>query len=170
MGFPRRLLDDDEDLVVDTHPHGKALVVPALAVVVVAGLTAYGLGATPGGTWQPRERWGELAAAVLVLLVVSVLPWLRWRTTHLVITSRRVVTRSGVLSRTTREIPLVRVNDVMLSHGIVERLLGCGDIVISSGSEHGQLLLGDVPHVEDVQRRLSDLVGGANHGWREPGG
>jgi uncharacterized membrane protein YdbT with pleckstrin-like domain len=85
-------------------------------------------------------------------------PYLRWHTTLYVMTTDRIITRSGVLTRTGRDIPLSRVNDVSFSHNIFERMLRCGTLTVESAGERGQLVLADVPRVEQVQRELYRLV------------
>jgi hypothetical protein len=60
--------------------------------------------------------------------------------------------------------PLTRLNDVSFSHNVLQRILGCGTLVVESAGERGQLRLDDVPKVEQVQRtlyRLSDDARGA---------
>ena len=86
------------------------------------------------------------------------MPYLRWRSTLIVVTTRRVVVRTGVLARSGRDVPLHRINDVTFSHSLFDRLLGCGTIVVESGGDRGQVVLDDVPHVEQVQRTLYDLA------------
>ena len=118
------LLADDEDLVVDTHPHWKALIVPAIVLPVVVGLGCWAFFAMFDFSGR---KYAQLAVAVLALAVIvwaCLFPWLRWRTTRFIVTSRRVVIRSGVISRTGRDIPLTRVNDVTYTHGLIDRLLG----------------------------------------------
>ena len=162
MAKDDRLLADDEELVVDTHPHWKALLLPALAVPVLVGLASWGCFAMGDFSGREYARIAVIVVAVLLLVWVSLLPWLRWRTTRFIVTSRRVVIRSGVVSRTGRDIPLTRVNDVTFTHGLLDRLLGCGTLLIESGGERGQLVVNEIPHVETVQRQLSDLVEQAN--------
>jgi uncharacterized membrane protein YdbT with pleckstrin-like domain len=162
MAKDSRLLGDDEQLVVDTHPHWKALLLPAVAVPVVVGLASWAVFAMGDFTGRGYAQIAVVVVAVLLLVWVSLLPWLRWRTTRFMVTSRRVVIRSGVISRTGRDIPLTRVNDVTFTHGLVDRLLGCGTLLIESGGERGQLVIGELPRVEEIQRQLSDLVEEAN--------
>jgi uncharacterized membrane protein YdbT with pleckstrin-like domain len=157
-----RLLGEDEELVVDTHPHWKALLLPAVAVPVVVGLASWAVFAMGDFNGRGYAQIAVVVVAVLLLVWVSLLPWLRWRTTRFLVTSRRVVIRSGVISRTGRDIPLARVNDVTFTHGLVDRALGCGTLLIESGGERGQLVIADLPHVENIQRQLSDLVEQAN--------
>ena len=154
MAFPRRLLGDDEDVVLDLHPHWKRLTIPALLVPVVVGVASYVEFLLPSGKARTSVRWAVVAAAALLLLRFSVWPWLRWQTTHYVVTTQRVVIRRGVLGRSGRDIPLSRVNDVSFRHSLVERLLGCGTLTIESAGEQGQVVLPEVPSVELVQREV----------------
>ena len=153
--FPQRLLGDDEEVVLDLHPHWKALLLPALLVPVVVGVASYLVFLVPDG-WSVRTplRWAVVVLAILVLARWSVWPFLRWVTTRYVLTNRRVVIRSGVLARTGRDIPLTRVNDVSFRHSLIDRMLGCGTLTIESAGEHGQVILPEVPTVELVQRQV----------------
>jgi Bacterial PH domain len=69
-----------------------------------------------------------------------------------------------VLSRSGHDMPLTRLNDVSFSHNMIERMLGCGTLVVESAGERGQVVLTDVPKVEQVQRTLYRLSDGAREG------
>lgn len=177
MSYQQRLLADDEELVLHQHPHWKVLVLPMALVPLVVGIAAFGIAAMPQGSMHNPGRYAVLGVALVLVFAFSFLPWLRWRTTHFILTNRRIVVRSGVLSRSGRDIPLARVNDVTFSHTLIERMFRCGTLVVESGGERGQLVLPDVPEVEQVQRRLSELVeaslevrGGRPPGQRDPAG
>lgn len=158
MAYPQRLLADDETVVLDLHPHWKSLVGPAALLVVLAGLASYAVTAMPAGSLQGWARLGVLVAAALLLGWFVLRPWLRWSTTHFVFTTHRVLIRRGVLARHGRDIPLSRINDVTFARSPVGRLIGCGTLIVESGGERGQLVLADVPAVEEVQRELYRLV------------
>ena len=147
MGYPARLLSEGENVVLDMHPHWKRLVLPVLSLVVVLALAGYLLALVDDGRLQ-----------VVVAVAFTVVPFLRWRTTLFVVTNRRVVVRTGVLARQGRDVPLSRINDITFSHSLFERLLGCGTLVVESAGERGQVVLTEVPQVEQVQRTLYDLV------------
>jgi uncharacterized membrane protein YdbT with pleckstrin-like domain len=171
MAFPRRLLADDEAVLLELHPHWKQLAGPLLAVPALVGLATFGWFALPGGGWHSGLRWAVLAVASLLLLRFSVWPYLRWQSTHYVLTSRRVVIRRGVFGRSGRDIPLTRVNDVSFQHSLFERLLGCGTLTIESAGEHGQVVLPEVPKVEAVQREVYRAVEAEMQrqgGWNRP--
>ena len=154
MGYPSKLLSEGEDVVLELHPHWKVLVLPVLSLLAVLGLTGFLLAVVE----DEIGRYVIGGVASLLLLVFFLVPFLRWRTTLFVITDRRVVVRSGILSRTGRDIPLSRVNDVTFAHNVIERILGCGTLVVESAGERGQVELTDVPKVEHVQRTLYELV------------
>ena len=159
MGFPKKLLGEDETLVVVLRPHVKRLIGPVVLLLVLAPVTVYLIGLVPDGGIQPWLRGAIELAALVLLLRWTLWPFLDWWNTVYVITNRRLVMRHGVLSRSGHDMPLVRLNDVSFSHNMIGRLLGCGTLMVESGGERGQVVLRDVPKVEQVQRtlyRLSD--------------
>jgi membrane protein YdbS with pleckstrin-like domain len=158
VAYPKALLSAGEDVVLDLHPHAKALIVPLGLVPVVLGVGSFVAAEIPDGSAQKWVRLAILVIGLLILAWFSLWPFLKWRTTHYVVTTRRIVHRSGVLSRSGRDVPLNRVNDVSFSHGPLERLLRCGTLVVESAGDRGQVVLADVPHVERVQHTVYDLV------------
>lgn len=158
MGYPTKLLAADETLVHDLHPHWKALITPVVTLVLVLGIGGFLAARIPDGNHQGLERLAVLVVGLVLLGFYSLRPFLRWITTHFVITDRRVLVRTGILARSGRDVPLSRINDITFSHTFLERLLGCGTLVIESAGERGQVTMTEVPKVERVQRELYDLV------------
>ena len=101
----------------------------------------------------------------MVWLVVR--PFLRWLTTTYTVTDRRLITRTGMLSRRGHDIPLPRISDVAYEHGLVDRMLGCGTLVISDASERGRVRLPDIPHVEQVHLRSATCCSGTRRRQRD---
>lgn len=154
MGFNAKLLAENERIVLDLRPHVKVLAQPVFVLLAVCGAGSF----TVARFTEPAARYAALGAATLVLALFAVVPFLRWRTTHFVVTDRRVLVRTGVLSRSGRDVPLSRINDITFSHSLLERMLGTGTLVIESAGERGQVVLTDVPQVEHVQRQVYELV------------
>lgn len=154
MAYPTKLLEDGETVVLDLHPHWRALVIPLGLIPIVVGLAVYGAVRFSNG----YARIAILAGALVLLGWFSLIPYLKWVTTNYVVTSRRVVIREGVLAREGRDIPLGRINDVTFQHTVVERLLRSGTLAIESAGERGEVVLDDVPKVEEVQRTVYRLV------------
>lgn len=164
MAISAKLLGEDEYVVVSTRTHWKALIGPVFLLLVVAGLGGFLAAIVPSGSLQTPARIAILAVGVVVLAMFAVKPFLNWFFSTYTITNRRLITRHGVLTRTGRDIPLMRVNDVSYEHGLIDRMLGCGTLHIESAGERGQVVLPDVPHVEHVHLQMSDLLFGGPDG------
>jgi uncharacterized membrane protein YdbT with pleckstrin-like domain len=158
MAFPESILDDDESVIRNLRPHWRRIAVPVVLVPFVVGVASYGWFALPKDAARPVLRWIILVLALVVLIWWSLRSFLFWFTTRYVVTNRRVLVRSGLLSRTGRDVPLTRVNDVSFSRTVIERMFGSGTLIIESAGDRGQVKLADVPQVEAVQRDIYRLV------------
>ena len=163
MGYPEDALAQDEELILHRHPHWKMLVLPALTFracdgrrrVLRSGLAQNQLDGTALAlVLVDRHRWLWLGARRLALgrAVHRV-----WKFTHFIVTDRRVLIRQGVLTHTGIDIPMGRISNVQFRHGLVDRMLGTGTLVIASSSDD-PLEFDDIPDVE--QRPLAALSPG----------
>jgi uncharacterized membrane protein YdbT with pleckstrin-like domain len=149
-------LPDGEEVVISLRPHGAALTVPVLVLLVALAVGAFAAGRVPDGEWQTAGRWAVAALTAAVVVRWSLLPWLRWLTTAFVVTDRRVTLQRGLLRRSSRGVPLSRVADVGLDRSLRQRLLGSGTLVLDTVGERGGLVVPDVPRAREV----ADLVAG----------
>jgi uncharacterized membrane protein YdbT with pleckstrin-like domain len=143
---------------MDLRPHARALVGPVLVLLGAAGLGGYAAGRVPEGDLQGAGRAGVAALGALLVARYALVPFLRWRATRVVVTDRRVVTRSGIVVRAGRDVPLSRSDDLAFSRTLVDRLFGSGTVVLSPAGDRPELVLHAVPDVALVQRRLCELV------------
>ncbi len=157
MGYPDNVLAQDERVILHRHPHWKRLIGPVLALLVVTGLASFGGAVVNRMDWDPRARQVVLAviAALWLLLVgwLALRPFLVWRSTHFVLTDRRVMYRHGLLTRSGIDIPLARINSVEFHHGLLDRIVRSGTLVIESAAQD-PLEFNDVPQVEQVHSLL----------------
>jgi uncharacterized membrane protein YdbT with pleckstrin-like domain len=151
-------LSEGEHSVLLLHPHWKTVLMPFLILVLVVLVAAVLVVVIPHNRLQDEERIAVGAVAVVVALIWTGIPFLRWRTTTYELTNRRLRLRRGIVSRTGRDFPLIRISDVSFSHGPIDRLLRCGKLIVESAGEHGQLVLNEIPEVEKVQATLFQLV------------
>jgi membrane protein YdbS with pleckstrin-like domain len=157
VAYPDDLLVEGEEVILHKHPHWKMLLLPVLVFLGVVGLGTYLAALIRDQSWA---SWGWLTLAVLGFVAVvwlTVVPVIRWRTTHFVVTTRRVLVREGVLSRQGIDIPMSRINSVQFRHTLLERFLGCGTLVIESASDE-PLEFEDIPGVERVHATLYNEV------------
>lgn len=147
--FPTKLLNDDEDVIVDLHPHWWFFARPlaALAASLAIGIAVL-LNVDVGAV---QAMAGLLVVASLLWFLAS---YAQWATTNFVITSDRIIYRHGVLAKRGIEIPLERVNTVFFSQSIFERVLGSGDLVIESAGEKGSEAFSNVRKPSAVQNEI----------------
>ncbi|MCY7395911.1 MAG: PH domain-containing protein [Nocardioides sp.] len=156
MAISQKLLNDGETVVISTRTHVKSLFGPLLALVLLLAL---------GVAVQVWLDEPIVSLVVWIVVGVAILwffvrPLLIWLTASYTITDRRLITRHGVITRRGHDIPLTRISDVSYELGLVDRMLGCGTLVISDASTHGQVQLPDIPKVEETQRRINELLHG----------
>jgi uncharacterized membrane protein YdbT with pleckstrin-like domain len=154
VAFPERLLSEDEELIYDLRPHWLTLVVPVLLTVAVVVAVGAAWVVMPAGDLQQPARLAVGVVGLAVLLATVVGRVLRWATTHFVLTTERLIFRTGVVAKFGREIPLERINDVTFSQSLFERLIGAGDLLVESAGEHGQSRFSNVRDPEAVQLEI----------------
>ncbi|MGZ4476464.1 MAG: PH domain-containing protein [Nocardioides sp.] len=158
MAISPKLLNNGEHVVVSTRTHPKVLLGPLSLLVVLLAV---------GVVVQVMVDAHALHLVVWALVVLAILwfvgrPVLSWLAASYTITTRRLITRHGILTRKGHDIPLSRISDVEYEMGLIDRMLGCGTLMISDASTDGEVTLPDIPHVEQVQRRLNDLLHSAD--------
>ena len=155
MVISQKLLNDGEHVLLSTRTHVKALFLPALVLILITGVGGY-LSSRPNGTH--RGTWLAVIWVVAGLLIVAfvVKPFLDWLLTAYTFTNRRMITRTGILTRTGHDIPLNRISDIAYEKGIIDRVFGCGTLIVSDASEQGRVRLNDIPDVERAQLTVSN--------------
>lgn len=167
MAFPSKLLNEGEHVVVSTRTHAKALIGALVVLLVLAFATAFAAALVDRNV-DGTGRTILMALIAVVALVVFVKYVLRkfidWYTTTYTFTNRRFIQRSGFIAKEGRTIPLNRISGVDFEIGLVDRIFGCGTLVVSDASTEGRVELHDIPDVERVQLQVSDelhrLAGG----------
>jgi uncharacterized membrane protein YdbT with pleckstrin-like domain len=162
VAYPEKILADDERVVEHLHPHWITLVPATLWFLVIAAAASFGLteiyNNMDSGTGRTVVVAIVLVVAVVLLCWLSFAPWIRWRTTHYVFTTHRVLIRRGVLRRTGRDIALQRISDVGFSQSLWDRIVKAGTVTIESAGEQGQEQLTNIPRSERQQQLLNHLI------------
>jgi uncharacterized membrane protein YdbT with pleckstrin-like domain len=151
MPFPKKLLLETETVALDLRPHWWFFAGPLFSGIPVIALLvgAFQL----NGDMETVGLWAT-AAVALAWAVWLGHRFISWQTTHFVVTSDRLIFRSGILAKHSRDIPLEKVEYLDARRTFFERLIGAGDLVIRSGDEQQQAFK-DIPHPDAVQREIN---------------
>ena len=152
MPYPKKLLNEGEEVALDLRPHWwffSKHIATGIPLFIVAILI---LAKTSD---SPKK-------VLLVLWAIAAVAWagwlalkyLEWNFTHFVVTDDRVVYRTGVMAKRGVEIPMERINNINFHQGMWERLIGAGDLDIESAGRDGQSHFEDVWHPDGVQQEL----------------
>jgi len=143
------ILRDGEELVLDLHPHWwyfASAFLAAIAAFIVGGAVL-------------AAGWGDWANLLAAAAIIGTLIWLgeryiRWVSTHFILTTDRIVYRSGVIAKHGIEFPLQRINTIFFSQRMFERVLGLGDLKVESASETGTQVFEDIKSPAKVQHEI----------------
>jgi membrane protein YdbS with pleckstrin-like domain len=151
VAYPEDLLTEGEHVVIHKHPHWKMLLLPYLALIITLGVGIWLeiLVKDASSPWNTIGMIGIGAVALVLLVWLFLVPFVRWRTTHFIVTTDRVMAREGVVKRTGIDIPMSRISSVRFEHGLVDRIFGCGTLIVESSSQE-PLDFDDIPQVEKV--------------------
>lgn len=161
MGFPDKVLVDDERVLLHTRPHAKRMVGPVLVLFLASALAGVAGGlVTRANISGQTAGWLTLAIVAVWTLIVgwwTVRPWVVRRATHLVVTDLRIMFRAGILRRRGIDIPLRRINSVQYHQRLVDRALRSGVLTVESAGDD-PLDFPDVPRIAAVHALLVDAL------------
>jgi uncharacterized membrane protein YdbT with pleckstrin-like domain len=155
--YPDKLLAEDEEIVRHLHPHWLTVFWPVVRFLLIVGAASFGAALIPPSAQQGTLRLLVLGLAVVLVLITVVVPLLRWRTTHYVITTHRLLFREGIVARSGRDLGLSRITDVSYTQTLWERIIKSGTITIQSAGEHATVLT-RIPDSDGVQQLLNHMV------------
>jgi membrane protein YdbS with pleckstrin-like domain len=160
MAYPKNLIQDGETVALDLRPHWwyfsrNILTGIPLFIIVILVFDIHDADIKKYTGWLV----GLIALAWAGWLVLK---YFQWVMTYFVVTSRRVIYRTGVLSKKGVEIPLERINNINFHQRIIDRIIGAGDLDIESAGRDGQSHFDFVRHPDGVQHEIYRQMEGRN--------
>jgi len=158
MGFPESVLADGERVEGSLHPHPLTVLGPMVLGLLLA---AIGIGVsvvTPDDSTGNLIQVIAIAAVCLLALPLVLVPFLRWRTTHYVVTSHRVMVRRGLLAKEGKDITLSKITDVSFHQSLLDRIIRSGTLRIESAGDSADEVLRNIPRSDEVQQLINRLI------------
>jgi hypothetical protein len=128
MSYAERVLQPGETIVYEARIHW-IVYVGGIALVILAIALALAAVALTGDA----VRIGLMGAAALALLVGlfhMLRAWFKVAGTEITVTSRRVIYKTGLISRNTLEMNLDKVESVLVQQGLLGRMLDFGTVIV----------------------------------------
>lgn len=158
MGFPENVLAKGERVERSIHPHWLTIAAPAFVGLLLVVGTVLVVRVTPDDSRGNLIQWIAVALIVVVAIPAVLVPFLRWRTTHYVVTTHRVMVRRGILSKSGKDITLSKITDVSFQQSLLDRIINSGSLRIESAGDSPDESLSNIPHSNHVQQLINRLI------------
>lgn len=143
--MPSELLPG-ENLVLKAHQHWivivKSLVIP-VALLVIAGVVDIFV---KSGTGIPHFRTIVSLVAIAIAGLWLIVVWIRWQSTSYTLTDQRIKIDTGVFGRSSKTIPIDRIQDATTKQTLFGRMLGYGRVEVDAAGAQGAEVLDHLPN------------------------
>jgi uncharacterized membrane protein YdbT with pleckstrin-like domain len=112
--------------------------------------------------------WDWLLALPALLFFFPLRAQLRRHFTKATLGGDKLRYESGVFSKTTRTIPLSKIQDVRAHQSLGQRLLGVGDVTVETAGEAGELAIRNIDDPQGAVEALLNAQGPAKKQKGEP--
>jgi membrane protein YdbS with pleckstrin-like domain len=160
-------LTQGEQVIFKTRTHLKVLTWPIAVLVIAAAAVIASNMIEFGGSARSAILIAIAALATLAVLAYTVPRWVSWLASSDTLTTRRLISRQGVVKRLGSEIPLSRVQGVESEQSLLDRLFGCGTLVVQTAGETSNVVLVDIPRVSRHKLQIQQLLDASDAPLRE---
>jgi membrane protein YdbS with pleckstrin-like domain len=136
-----KLLGTGEVVLIDTRQHWVAAILFAIKPILIVGLVILLVILNQVFDFDGFLSFiNGLVQIVLVIAAIAAIIWLpidlvRWYSRHYVLTNRRVIRLSGVLSKRTDDSSLDKITDIATTQGVIGRLFGYTNLTVYTASD-----------------------------------
>lgn len=154
MPYPAKLLSDGEVVAEEAKQHWIALRDELLYTIGWLLLMVILI------PWLDIEFDGWLASIVTIAWLVAVgIGVARWYGTDLVVTNKRVVYRTGVLTKSGYEVEIDQIQDAGYRQSGLQRIVGAGDLLLDAPASGGKSVISDLPHPQHLAGAVTTALG-----------
>jgi len=86
-----------------------------------------------------------------------IIAWIRYKTTELAITNKKIIAKFGFIQRDTIELLLQKVESIQVKQSILGRIFGYGSIIVS-GSGNPQAPIPGISNPMEFRRQVMELL------------
>jgi uncharacterized membrane protein YdbT with pleckstrin-like domain len=143
--MPSELLPG-ENLVLKAHQHWivivKSLVFPIALLILMALIDIF--------FHTDSFRRDKKIIVTLVVVAIAgawlIVVWVRWQATSYTLTDQRINIETGVFSRSSKTIPIDRIQDATTKQTLFGRMLGYGRVEVDAAGAQGAEVLDHLPN------------------------
>jgi len=138
---PRDRLKEGEMIVFETRPHKVHYLLAWWIIGIIFSIIGLGI--------LFASVIGGIILLIIALLFLGI-AYLSWNCTVYCLTTERVIKLKGILNKDFYENRLEKVQDLRLKEGFIQRMFGCGDILITTAGMAGvECVWGSIPNARE---------------------
>jgi membrane protein YdbS with pleckstrin-like domain len=156
-----RYLSPGEEVAFEVRRHAAALLAPVAQAL---------------GAWIAFfliHNWLDLPSdsnpldtimfiAVMALTLRAIWRWFEWQIERVLVTNKRIVEVSGIITRRVASMPLAKVTDLTYQRGPLARLFNYGELILeSAGQKQALESISYIPRPDDFYRDFTELLNNA---------
>lgn len=108
-----------------------------------------------------KQHWVAKLPMILLMVLIITIPlaireWLKLRFTEMGVNNKRVILKTGIVSRRSEEMKLTSIETVEIEQGILGRILGFGTVKVT-GKGISDLVFTRINDPMDVKRRIESI-------------
>jgi uncharacterized membrane protein YdbT with pleckstrin-like domain len=110
----------------------------------------------------PFVQGTTYALIIIIFLFLIWILWnfLSWRSKNYTITNQRVMIKTGIIRKKSVYMHYDKIQDIIVSQSIMERISYSGDIEIFGGHDRTSLILEDIPNPGEVENMINRMIEG----------
>lgn len=97
---------------------------------------------------------------ILLLLIWILWNYLSWKATYYTLTNQRVMIKSGVIRKKSAYMHYNKIQDIVVSQSLMERVSYSGDIEVFGGHDNTSIILEDIPNPGEVEDMINRMIAG----------
>ena len=125
-----------------------------LCLVAAAAMAVYWMSANP----FPDVPWWAPQLLPLLLVVFLAIRHIQRRSTKIIVSADRLRYESGLLSKTTENLELSKVQDVRVVQSLMQRIFGVGDISLETAGSSSRIRMPSIDRPQETATHILDLV------------
>jgi uncharacterized membrane protein YdbT with pleckstrin-like domain len=108
----------------------------------------------------PFVEWSTDALLLIIALLFLSLIWtyFSWKSTCYILTNKRIMIKSGIISKKNVYMHYNKIQDVKVSQGFTQRISSAGDIEIFGGRDRTSLILENIPNPDKFEDLLNQKI------------
>lgn len=150
--LPKEILKEGEKIIFEEHPNKVySLIAPWIfgIILIIVGLVL----------WKYIGPFFGIIIELIGILSI-IIPYIQWGHSIYAITTERVLRLKGVIGKDYYENSLDKIQDTRLKMGVLQRMYGCGDIMITTAGTSGvECIWKNINNPKAVQKTLREILG-----------